>query len=159
MPDRRVFATAVACVLCVATSIRVRGAEAEFTLDPAASRFTVGGSIDGRTLGDQTPGSTTTAVTGTLFLDIDRTAGTVSLVRGLPRLELQPQPQRPHRDMPGPGPAVFGMAAGPDTDPLLASIASMSVAFGLDDAPYNGRPPRRFEEFFFGVNDGSLYYT
>jgi hypothetical protein len=137
-----------------------RAERAEFTLDPTASRFTVSGTIDGRTIGEQTPGSMTTGVGGLFIADIDRAANSISLSYGSDHtLQHQSVQQRPSWDNPGPGQALFGMFAGPENDPLFASIPSLHFAFGLEDAPINGRPPTRYDEFQFGISDGSLYTT
>lgn len=153
------FAPVASLVACALASAAAVGEEAEFTIDPAVSFFTAGGSIAGRTLGAQSPGSDRTGVSGPIVVDIDRAANTVSIVSEFATLLPQPLPHRPGWNTSEPSPSTFGLVAGPAADPLFANVTSLRPEIGLDDVPLNGGAPRLPEHGYFWVGDGSIWFT
>ena len=77
---RRRRPTLVPCALALLLTWPALGAPAAFTIDPAASTFTLTGTFNGAPLQPQSAGSDTTGLTGTLAVDIDRAAGTLTSV-------------------------------------------------------------------------------
>ena len=129
-------------------------APVDYVLDPARSTFRLGGTFNGTPLVAQSPGTDLTGYTGTLSVDVDRSAGTLSHSTSPPRAQDQPQDQLPLTDFRQGANYGLKTAAG---DVLLAARA-MDLNVRVEDAPFNAGAPS-FDQVPFFVNGGSLYYS
>jgi hypothetical protein len=144
-----VVAAAAAC-LVARTAV---AATVAFTIDPAASTFTVGGTFNGAPLVAQAPGTAVVGFTGTLNVDVNHANGTLSFERATVAALDQPVDQQPTH--PSHAGANYGLAtAGGQT---LFAIRGLDLNLVATGAPFNAGPPSAAQHGFF-VNGGSLYY-
>jgi hypothetical protein len=127
-----VLSCAAAGVLCFAASA-ADAAVVTYTIDPARSSLTIGGSVAGGAASQQTPGSLTTSFSGTIRADRNTAAGTIAFPGGsVVDAALQPSNQQPRSDAtPGSQPADYGRTA-TTPSPFFATVLEAFRGIVLD---------------------------
>ena len=127
----------------------------DFVLDPLRSTFQLGGTFNGDALGPQMAGSDVTGYVGTLRVDVNRAAGTLSIVTNAPRALDQPVDQQPlAQSEQG---ANYGLTR-VGTLPVFLAARGMDLYLQASDAPFNAGSPT-FEQVGMFINGGTLYYS
>jgi hypothetical protein len=150
---RRAVGALAAFVLCASTL--ALAAPVDYTLDPARSTFRLGGTFNGAPLVPQSAGTDGTGFAGTLSVDVDRSAGTVSFTSTAPNALPQAADQQPLST--SGEVARYGLTTA-GAQPAYLAVRSIDFFLEAEDAPLGVPNPTTSQVGFF-VNGGTLFYS